>query len=227
MIDIWSAAAVMAGPRAGAAEDWRAVYDFWFAPGLDDADLDTLRRRVEWWMGGGANAALPPFTPVLAAARAGRLEHWAATPLGRLSLIVVLDQFPRGLSAGTPDAYASDPEALRIAEDGLRNGHHAALARPWERMFSVLPLSHTEGAGHLERLDFVVALAEKIAREVPEHLRPLYEFSVSQARGHRDVIRRFGRYPHRNPVLGRASTPEEEAYLAKGDFVHQRRMPAG
>lgn len=228
MIDIWGAAAVMAGKRpGGGAEDWRVVHDFWFAPGLDDADLDTLRRRVEWWMGGGANAALPPFAPVLEAARAGRLDHWRATPLGRLSLIVVLDQFPRGLSAGTPDAYASDPEALRVAEEGLRNGHHAALARPWERMFSVLPLSHTEGPGHLERMDFVVALAERIAFESPEHLKPLYEFSANQARGHREVIRRFGRYPHRNPVLGRTSTPEEEAYLAKGDFVHQRRMPAG
>ena len=227
MIDAWSAATMMAGPRAGEAGDWRVVHDFWFAPGLDDAGLDTLRRRVEWWMGGGANAALPPFAPVLEAARAGRLEHWGATPLGRLSLIVVLDQFPRGLSAGTPDAYASDPEALRIAEEGLRNGHHAALSRPWERMFSVLPLSHTEGPGHLERLDCVVALAERIARESPEHLKPLYEFSANQARGHREVIRRFGRYPHRNPVLGRTSAPEEEAYLAKGDFVHQRRMPAG
>ena len=227
MIDIWSAAAVMAETRAGGAEDWRGVYDFWFAPGLDRADLDTLRRRVEWWMGGGANAALPPFAPMLEAARAGRLEHWNATPLGRLSLIVVLDQFPRGLSAGTPDAYASDPEALRIAEEGLRNGHHAALARPWEQMFAVLPLSHAEGPGHEERLDFVVALAEKIARDAPEHLRPLYEFSAGQARGHRDVIRRFGRYPHRNPVLGRPSTPEEQAYLAKGDFVHTRRMPVG
>ncbi len=225
MIDTWGAAAVMAGPCAGGKEDWRAVYDFWFAPGLDGTDLDTLRRRVEWWMGGGANAALPPFAPVLEAARAGRLERWKATPLGRLSLIVVLDQFPRGLFSGTPDAYASDPEALRIAEEGLRNGHHAALARPWEKMFAVLPLSHTEGPGHLGRLDVVVALAERIARDAPEHLRPLYEFSANQARGHRDVIRRFGRYPHRNPVLGRPSTPEEEAYLAKGDFVHQRRMP--
>lgn len=225
MIDIWNAAAVMAQPRAEAVEDWRPVHDFWFAPGLDDADLDTLRRRVEWWMGGGANAALPRFARVLAAARAGRLEHWKATPLGRLSLIVVLDQFPRGLSAGTPDAYASDFVALRIAEEGLRNGHHAALTQPWEKMFAVLPLVHAEGPCHLQRQEFVVALAERIARDSPEHLRPLYEFSANQARGHREVIRRFGRFPHRNPILGRHSTPEEEAYLATGDFVHTRRMP--
>ncbi|MCR6741718.1 DUF924 domain-containing protein, partial [Aeromonas dhakensis] len=92
-------------------------------------------------------------------------------------------------------------------------------------MFSVMPLVHAEGPGHRERLERVVALAERIAREVPEPLRPLHEFSAGQARGHLDVITRFGRFPHRNPILGRASTPEEEAYLAKGDFVHQRRMP--
>jgi uncharacterized protein (DUF924 family) len=212
--------------HAGGFDDWRAVYDFWFPPGLGDADLHTLRRRVEWWFGGGSNDALPRFAPVLDAARAGRLDGWAATPLGRLSLIVVLDQFPRGLFAGMPDAYASDPAALRIAEEGLRNGHHAALTGPWEKTFSVMPLVHAEGPGHRERLERVVALAERTACEAPGAVRPLYDFSAAQARGHLDVITRFGRFPHRNPVLGRTSTPEEEAYLAKGDFVHTRRMPA-
>src|SRR4051794_34389986 len=124
--------------------DWRLVYDFWFPPGLDDADAETLRQRIEWWFGGGSNAALPAFAPVLDAAGTGCLEHWSATPLGRLCLILVLDQFPRGLFAGTPEAYAFDAEALRIAEEGLRNGHHAALAKPWERIFSVMPLVHAE-----------------------------------------------------------------------------------
>jgi uncharacterized protein (DUF924 family) len=205
--------------------DWRTVHDFWFPPGLDDADAATLRRQVDWWFGGGSNAALPPFAPVLEAARAGRLEHWSATPLGRLSLIIVLDQFPRGLFAATPEAYACDPEALRIAEEGLGNGHHAALEAPWQRTFSVMPLVHAEGPGHRERLERVVALAEALVREVPGHLRPLYEFSAAQARGHLDVITRFGRFPHRNAILGRPSTPDEAAYVAKGDFVHQRRMP--
>jgi uncharacterized protein (DUF924 family) len=219
------AASAVAGPAQGGLEDWRAIYHFWFPPGLNDADAETLRRRMDWWFGGGSNAALPPFAPVLEAARAGRLEHWSATPLGRLSLIVVLDQFPRGLHAGTPEAYASDPHALRLAEEGLRNGHHAALAGPWEKTFSVMPLGHAEGPGHRARLERVVALADALVREVPERLRPIYEFSAGQARGHLDVITRFGRYPHRNPILGRPSTPAEEAYLARGDFVHTRRMP--
>lgn len=207
------------------AQDWQTVYDFWFPPGLDDADPETHGRMFGWWFGGGANTGLPPFAAVVEAATAGRLDHWRATPSGRLSLIVVLDQFPRGLFAGTPAAYASDPDALRIAEEGLRNGHYDALTRPWEKTFFFMPLGHTEGPAHLERLERVVAMAETIAREAPRRLQPLYQHSTNQARGHLDVIARFGRFPHRNPILGRVSTPEEVAYLDKGDFVHMRRPP--
>ncbi len=214
-----------ARPRQGETEEWRAVYDFWFPPSLDDADAETHRRMFRWWFGGGSNAALPPFAPVLETAKAGRLDHWRASPLGRVSLLIVLDQFPRGLFAGTPEAYASDPDALRIAEEGLRNGHHDALAKPWERLFSAMPLVHAEGPDHRERLQHVVAMAEALAREVPERLRTLYEFSADQARGHLDVIARFGRFPHRNPILGRPSTREEAAYLERGDFIHTRSPP--
>jgi len=205
--------------------NWRTVHDFWFPPGLDDADAEAHRRMFLWWFGGGANAELPRFAPVLEAARAGRLRHWLAAPRGRLALIVVLDQFPRGLSAGTPAAYASDPDALRIAEEGLRNGHYDALARPWERTFFLMPLGHAEGPGHQARLERVAAMTEAIALAAPEHLRPLYRFSAGQARAHLEVITRFGRFPHRNPILGRTSTPEELAYLEKGDFVHRRQPP--
>jgi uncharacterized protein (DUF924 family) len=209
------------------AQDWRTVYDFWFPPGLDDADPEAHRRMFGRWFGGGADAELPPFAPVVEAARAGCLGHWLATSLGRLALIVVLDQFPRGLFAGTPAAYASDPDALRLAEEGLRNGHYDALAKAWEKTFFFLPLAHAEGPDHRERLERVVALADRVAEDAPERLRPLYRFSAGQARGHLEVIARFGRFPHRNPVLGRASTRDEEAYLAQGDFVHTRQPPHG
>ena len=213
--------------RADAAEDWPAVLEFWFPPGLDDADAATHRRAFEWWFQGGSNAALPRFAPLLDAAKAGRLDHWRAAPSSRLALILVLDQFPRGLFAGTPDAYASDPEALAVAEEGLRNGHHAALARPWEKLFSAMPLAHAEGPDHLRRLARVVRIADALVAEAPERLRTLYRFSAAQARGHRDVVARFGRYPHRNRVLGRATTAKEESYLATSDFVHTRRPPEG
>src|SRR5688572_21353477 len=113
--------------------DWRTVYDFWFPPDLADADAEAHRGMFLWWFGGGANAELPRLAAFLDAARAARLGHWLATPHGRLALIIVLDQFPRGLFAGTPEAYACDPEALATAQEGLRNGHYDALAKPWER----------------------------------------------------------------------------------------------
>jgi uncharacterized protein (DUF924 family)/uncharacterized protein YjiS (DUF1127 family) len=207
-------------------QDWKTVYDFWFPPGLENADAQAFRRRAEWWFGGGANAELGPFAHTLTAARSGRLDHWLATPRGRLSLIIVLDQFQRGLFAGKPEAYAADAQALRIAEEGLRNGHYDALTYPWEKTSFFLPLGHAEGPDHLERLYRAVALAEDLAVETPARLKPHYEFSLSQARASRDLIERFGRFPHRNPILGRTSTPEEAAYLKAGDFVHMRRPPA-
>ena len=206
-------------------QDWKTVYDFWFPPGLENADAQAFRRRAEWWFGGGANAELAPFTHTLTAARSGRLDHWLTTPRGRLSLIVVLDQFQRGLFAGKPEAYAADAQALRIAEEGLRNGHYDALTYPWEKTSFILPLGHAEGPDHLERLYRVVAMAEELVAEAPARLKPHFEFSLSQARANRDLIARFGRFPHRNPVLGRTSTLEEAAYLKAGDFVYTRRPP--
>jgi uncharacterized protein (DUF924 family) len=206
--------------------DWRPVHDFWFPFELAEAELATHWRMLEWWMRGGANAQLEPFVPVLAAAKAGRLDRWSDTARGRLSLIIVLDQFPRGLHAGSPEAFASDPEALRLAEEGLRNGHFEALASPYERFFFVLPLAHAEGPDHLERMARIVALSERLLAEAPAHLKPVWQFSLSQARANHDVIRRFGRFPHRNPVLGRPSSSEEAGYIASGDFVHRRSLPA-
>jgi uncharacterized protein (DUF924 family) len=166
------------------------------------------------------------FAPVVREARRGQLSHWLETPQGRLSLIIVLDQFPRGLFAGTAEAYSSDQDALGIAEDGFRNGHYDALRSPYERFFHLLPLAHAEGPDHLERMRRIAVISEQALDEAPEHLKPVWAFSLSQARANVDVIARFGRFPHRNPVLGRASKPEELAYLAEGDFVHTRTLPA-
>lgn len=202
-------------------QEWRPVHDFWFPPGLEQADAEAHRRIHLWWFGGGANAELPRFAATLEAARAGRLDHWRSEPLGRLTLVVVLDQFPRGLFPGTPEAYTSDPAALRIAEEGLANGHYDSLAWPWQKTPFLMAMGHAEGPNHLARMDRVVALQEAI--EAPPHLVPLFRFHASQARAHRDVIARFGRFPHRNAILGRHSTPEEAAYIERGEFVHNRR----
>jgi uncharacterized protein (DUF924 family) len=92
-----------------------------------------------------------------------------------------------------------------------------------ERLFFMMPLGHAEGPDHLERLDLAVRRAEEQLKLAPPHLKPMYELSLGQARAHRDVIARFGRHPHRNAVLGRASTPEESEYLKNEVPVHMRR----
>jgi uncharacterized protein (DUF924 family) len=205
--------------------DWQQVYRFWFPVDLSEAGIASHWQMLAWWMRGGANAELARFAPVVRAARGRQLDHWAETPLGRLSLILVLDQFPRGLFAGTIDAYSSDQDALNLTAEGLRNGHYDALTSPYERFFHLLPLAHAEGPDHLERMRRIVAISEQAVDEAPEHLKPVWQFSLSQAQANFDVIARFGRFPHRNPVLGRISRPEELAYLAKGDFVHRRSLP--
>jgi uncharacterized protein (DUF924 family) len=107
---------------------------------------------------------------------------------------------------------------------GLANGHYDALATAWEKTFCIIPLGHWEGPGHLERLDLAIELARAVRDAAPAHLQPMYEFNAEQPVLHRQVIAAFGRHPHRNRVLGRASTPEERIYLEQGKFPHQREI---
>ena len=201
-------------------QDWRDVDAFWFPPGLERADAATHLRMFDWWMGGGANAELVRFAPLVEAALLGEIDHWAETARGRLALVLVLDQFTRGLFGGSPGAYAGDARALALAEEGLANGHCDALAWPWERCFLLMPLVHAEGPGHLARARRLVDLAREFAELAPEPLLPVYRASVRKAEEHRDTIARFGRFPHRNQILGRASAPEEYDYLLAGRFTH-------
>jgi uncharacterized protein (DUF924 family) len=195
------------------------ILAFWFPPGLD-ADEDTHRRQFQFWFGGGANPEIArAFAGTHEAAARGALDSWADNARGRLALIIVLDQFSRSLHGGSARAYAQDDKAIALALDGLARGFYRQLATAWEKTFFVLPLGHAEQLAHLDRC---IALADALIPQAPPQVRRLYEFSASQARGHRDVLARFGRQPHRNAALGRASTAEEQAYLAAGDFVHRR-----
>jgi uncharacterized protein (DUF924 family) len=198
------------------------VLDFWFPPGLD-ADEAAHLRQIQWWFRGGADREIVErFAPAVDAAARGDFDGWAASARGRLALILVLDQFSRSVYRDTPKAWAQDPKALGLALEGLERGMDRELANVWERVFFFLPLGHSE---KLELQDQSVQLAVELIDEAPPYLKKLYEYSASQARGHRDVIARFGRHPHRNAILGRESTPEEREYLAAGAFVHQRPLP--
>jgi uncharacterized protein (DUF924 family) len=203
-------------------DDFEDVLRFWF-PGSGRGDPAAMARQLEWWFRGGADAEIRRrFHPLHQRAARGALDAWSHTPRSRLALIIVLDQFSRTIHRGTADAYALDAKARALTRAGLELGHYAALASAWEKTFFLLPLGHSEDIRDLEA---AVGLAEALARDAPPEERWLLEHSASQARGHRAVVARFGRQPHRNEVLGRTSTPEELAYLASGDLVHLRAVP--
>lgn len=179
--------------------------------------------QFEWWFRGGADAAISErFANLLERAIRGDIDHWAWQARSRLALIIILDQFSRSVYRNTARAFAQDPKALKLALEGIEIGHYAALATPWEKTFFFLPLGHSEDFSHLAR---AVQLAEELVERALPKFQKVLEHSASQARGHRDVIARFGRHPHRNEVLGRQSTPEELKYLARGQFVHTRDVP--
>jgi uncharacterized protein (DUF924 family) len=203
-------------------QDYEEVLRFWFPQQLGE-DHAAIVRQFEWWFRGGADAVIVErFTALLEQAKDGGLDHWSNATESRLALIIVLDQFSRSIYRGTKEAYAQDPKAISLACEGLELGHYAALETPWEKTFFILPFGHSEQLAHL---DIAVRLTEELARETPESIRKFMAHSASQARGHRDVIARFGRQPHRNAVLGRSSTAAETEYLAAGEFVHQRSLP--
>lgn len=198
------------------------VLKFWFPNRLNEGQT-AIVRQWEWWFCGGADdQAIAPFISLWQQAASGELDDWANAPRSRLALIIILDQFSRIIHKGTPQAFTQDAKASLLALTGLEAGHYSALATPWEKTFFLLPLGHSEA---LENLALAVQLAEELVPTAPPEYRALLEFSASQARSHRDVIARFGRHPHRNDVLERASTPEELEYLAAGQLVHTRSMP--
>jgi len=167
----------------------------WFSR---DPDFDAeLRRR---------------FGALHEAARAGRLDRWAETPRGRLALVILLDQLSRNLHRGRADAFAADAHALALARGALTRGEDLELA-PCERIFLYLPFEHAE---HPDAQEVSVERFRALAAAAPARARPLFESFLDYAVRHRDVIARFGRFPHRNAALGRASTPEERAYLEQG-----------
>ncbi|RYY86868.1 MAG: DUF924 domain-containing protein [Comamonadaceae bacterium] len=137
-------------------------------------------------------------------AAAGALDDWADTADGALALLILLDQFPRNAFRGTARVYATDPQARRIAQQALARGDDTRVQAEL-RPFLVLPMMHSE-----DPADQALSV-EKTAPIGGENHR----FALH----HQDIVRRFGRFPHRNAVLGRASTPEEERFLAEGGFT--------
>ena len=136
--------------------------------------------------------------------------HWAEVPVGRLALILLLDQLPRNIHRDTPAAFAQDAKARDLCLRGLSLGADKALS-PLARVFFYLPLEHAESREQQARS---VALFEALADEQADGpARETFEGFADFARRHQVIIQRFGRFPHRNAILGRTSTPEEAEFL--------------
>lgn len=199
------------------------VLDLWFPDSGHWADMDTHQAFWTERMQGGMDARIVSgYGELTEAAAKGLLDHWADTPRGRLALLIALDQFPRSLWRDTPAAYGQDIKACRLALEGIANGDFDKLA-PWEQGFFMISITHCEGPDHLQRMHMNVDLIERIAAGLPPQLTALADRFRSQNERVTGIIERFGRHPHRNPILGRVSSPEEEAYIAEGDFPHLRR----
>lgn len=177
--------------------------------------LATMNEVVDFWLGAGPEKWFTKdeafdaeirerFGATYDAAAAGELSDWEVEPHGSLALLILLDQFPRNMFRGTKDVYRTDAAAVLLAERAIERGHDRAFEPPACR-FYYLPFSHAED---LAAQDRAVALNEAAGDADGLHW----------ARHHRDIIARFGRFPHRNDLLGRESTPEEVEFLAKDGF---------
>jgi uncharacterized protein (DUF924 family) len=182
-----------------AAQD---VLAFWFgAPGSPERG----QARAEWFRKDEKfdDEIRRSFGEAVAIALAGGFGEWCATAEGSLARILLLDQFTRNIFRGTPRAFAGDERALATAEDAVARGFDRELAVR-ERWFVYMPFEHAESVEVQHRsLELFAALARDMGDDD----------ALVWARKHAEVIFRFGRYPHRNAILGRPSTPEEEAYL--------------
>jgi uncharacterized protein (DUF924 family) len=204
------------------------VREFWFGksltgplPGQGElaSQAVALKRRIGLWF--ETTPALvaqqddmirTQFKDVVERAVRGELDSWADSPRRRLSLILVLDQFPRQIYRGTAQAFAYDPAALALTLSGMQLAADGALNLV-ERLFFYMPLQHAEAT---EVQDESVSAYKRLVAESPAELRATFEVSLQSAEEHRELIRQFGRFPHRNKILGRENTPEEVAYFKKG-----------
>lgn len=187
-----------------------SVLDFWFGAAGRAGEIAARQRKL--WFGKTAEndqAVSERFSNTLATASAGKLDHWANSPRGRLALVIVLDQFPHHIFRDQPQAFATDPQALALSLAALTASEDLQLT-PIERVFLYLPLEHAESPEMQARS---VSLYASLANEATADERALFDGFLDYAQQHRDVVERFGRFPHRNAILGRPSTPAELEFL--------------
>jgi uncharacterized protein (DUF924 family) len=199
-------------------DEARSVRDFWF--GQSPPSPAELNRRMRFWFGDESapirrhrdETIRRRFTGLLERAAGGDLAAWADGPRRRLSLIILLDQFPRNIYRGTARAFAYDAQALSLTLSGMQSAADAALAVV-ERIFFYMPLQHAEAR---EVQEESLAAYRRLLSEAPSELLAVFEGAVRSAENHRAIIEQFGRFPHRNEILGRTSTAAEVEWLQRG-----------
>ncbi len=193
------------------------VLEFWFGeptgPFADDV------HRQQWFNGGPAfdSRCRTRFSSLAARAADGELEQWLETPKTCLAYILLCDQIPRNIHRGTPMAFAADGPALNAARTGVDRGLDRTLGFD-ERCFFYLPFEHSES---IIDQHTCVGLFSQLRDQTPDGFRHLTGNYLQFAHQHRDIIQRFGRFPHRNALLGRTSTPAELEFLEGGNDFGQ------
>ena len=183
------------------------IHDFWFGE-LDQQGLCDTDRNALWFSASADGDALisERFGDWLARAARGELDHWADSDRGLIALILLLDQFSRNIHRGQAEAFAQDARALALARQAIDHGRDLKLPSA-HRVFLYMPLEHCEDR---DTQALCVELFEALAEDTAdERVHGFTRYAIA----HREVIDRFGRFPHRNAILGRVSTPEELQYL--------------
>jgi uncharacterized protein (DUF924 family) len=187
------------------------ILDFWFRE--QELSAPQIDRRMDIWFGEDEvfdHECKKEFADDVELASEGKLDHWAHESRGRLALILLLDQFRRNIFRNTADAFSKDKAALKLCVEGAMEKKDQGLA-PIQRAFFYMPLQHAESTKvQAKSVELFTKLAESVSRTYRETFETIAQF----AELHRDIIDQFGRFPHRNKLLNRPNTPEEDEYLS-------------
>ena len=187
------------------------ILEFWFGAACEGGAA--LEQAFKRWFSSGPefDAEIENrFGDLVKKALEGGLQSWETDVSARLALIILLDQFPRNIYRGSPQAFSGDARALSLAQRTLADTAEFDALHPVEKMFLLMPYQHVEDTDLQEK---GVAAYRELEVQAPDYLRKLLSGAREFAEVHRDIVRRFGRFPHRNAVLDRQNTPEEQAWL--------------
>jgi uncharacterized protein (DUF924 family) len=187
------------------------ILSFWFKE--QELSAPQIDRRMDTWFGEDEvfdHEIRKEFADDVDKACKGQLDHWADDPRGRLALIIMIDQFRRNMYRNTAEAFSMDRLALKLCVEGAMEKKDKGLA-PIQKVFFYMPLQHSESAKvQAKSVELFTRLAESVSPTYQETFLTIAQF----AELHKDIIDQFGRFPHRNRLLGRENTPEEDQYLA-------------